>query len=323
MKPALAALLALALPLASPVAAGEITLEAVPVPELKSVYGQVQAKDSVPARARIPGTLVSLDVSEGSMVRAGDVIARINDDKIDFQIKAMDAQLLGLEASLADVRSDLERTRRLSASGLATAQRLDQLRAQVEVTLNQIKATQAQRSVLVEQAGEGVVLAPATGKVVSVPVTRNAVMMAGETVATIAGGGFFLRLAIPERHAEALEQGADIEIEAGGKAQAGKLAKIYPEIAGGRVTADVEVPGLNTDFVGARVLVRLPVGERAALLVPPSVVTTRAGLDFVTVREGDNTVERAVVTGRRLARNGVETVEILTGLAAGDILVTP
>ncbi len=61
--------------------------------------------------------------------------------------------------------------------------------------------------------------------------------------------------------------------------------KIYPQIEGGRVTADVEVEGLDTDFVAARVLVELPVGERRALLVPTASLTNRAGIDFVAVRE--------------------------------------
>jgi hypothetical protein len=146
--------------------------------------------------------------------------------------------------------------------------------------------------------------------------------MAGETVASIAGGGFFLRLAIPERHADELTEGAPIRIETGGEKLDGALVKIYPLIEGGRVTADVEVEGLDTDFVAARVLVELPVGEREALLVPVASLTNRAGVDFVAVREGEAVVERAVVTGEPVKIDGIEKIEILSGLSAGDIVVT-
>jgi RND family efflux transporter MFP subunit len=303
--------------------AGDHVIKAETVVEMKAVYGQVQARNSVLARARIGGTLSSLDVTEGARVEAGQAIARIRDDKIDFQIKAVDAQLLGLQASLENARAELDRAEKLIKSGATTAQRVDQLRTQVDVIVNQIGAAQAQRSVLVEQQREGVVLAPASGTVVTVPVTRDAVVMAGENVATIAGGGFFLRLAIPERHAQFLKQGADIRIETGSKALSGKLAKIYPEISGGRVTADVEVEGLDTDFVGARVLVDLPVGERKALFAPAQALTIRAGVDFAAVREGDQVVERAVAPGATVTRNGAAMTEILTGLVEGDIVVTP
>jgi RND family efflux transporter MFP subunit len=301
--------------------AADLKLEAVSIPEMKAVYGQIQPRNSVLARARLGGTVVTLNVTEGDLVKAGDVIANIKDDKIDFQIKAVDAQLQGLNASMNDAQVELDRADRLVRSGATSTQRLDQLRTQLDVITNQVRQAEAQRSLLVQQTSEGAVLAPSDGRVISVPVTSDAVVMAGETVATIAGGGFFLRLAIPERHAHELSQGAPIRIEAGGETLEGELVKIYPQIEGGRVTADVEVEGLDTDFVAARVLVELPVGERQALLVPTASLTNRAGIDFVAVREGEAIVERAVVAGETIAFEGAPKIEILSGLAAGDVVV--
>jgi RND family efflux transporter MFP subunit len=302
--------------------AADLKLEAVSIPEMKAVYGQIQPRNTVLARARLGGTVVKLGVTEGDIVKAGDVIAEVKDDKIDFQIKAVDAQLQGLNASMNDAQVELDRADRLVRSGAASTQRLDQLRTQLDVITNQVRQAEAQRSLLVQQTSEGAVLAPSDGRVISVPVTRDAVVMPGETVATIAGGGFFLRLAIPERHAHELSQGAPIRIEAGGEKLQGELVKIYPQIEGGRVTADVEVEGLDTDFVAARVLVELPVGDRQALLVPPASVSNRAGVDFVTVREGDTVVERAVVTGETVKMDGNDKIEILSGLSVGDVVVT-
>ena len=302
--------------------AADLKLETVSIPEMKAVYGQIQPRNSVLARARLGGTVVTLNVTEGDLVRAGDVIANIKDDKIDFQIKAVDAQLQGLNASMNDAQVELDRADRLVRSGATSTQRLDQLRTQLDVITNQVRQAEAQRSLLVQQTSEGAVLAPSDGRVISVPVTSDAVVMAGETVATIAGGGFFLRLAIPERHAHELSQGAPIRIEARGETLEGELVKIYPQIEGGRVTADVEVEGLDTDFVAARVLVELPVGERQALLVPTASLTNRAGIDFVAVREGETIVERAVVAGETIAFDGAPKIEILSGLVAGDVVVT-
>jgi hypothetical protein len=159
--------------------------------------------------------------------------------------------------------------------------------------------------------------------VLSVPVTRGAVVMAGEVVATIGGGGVFLRLAVPERHAAMLKQDAAIRINANGTELAGRLAKIYPQIDNGRVIADVEVDNLDTEFIDARVLVELPVAERSALLVPSSAIETRSGIDFVRTVAAGVEVERAVVAGERMARADGDYVEILTGLAPGDVVVTP
>jgi len=305
------------------VAAEPFVLAPQDVPEWKAVYGRVEARDLVPARARIGGTVVELLVSEGDEVDAGARIAIVRDDKIDFQIAAIDAQLRALEAQLGRAQSELERGRSLVERGVITAQRLEQLSTDVDVTQNQIAATQAQRSVIVQQGEEGDVLAPASGRVLTVPLTKGAVIMPGEPVATIGGGGFFLRLAIPERHSAELEEGAPIRIVKAGETRQGRLAKIYPRIENGRVIADVEVEGLDDAFVDARVLVEVPVGMRSALLVPQAALATRAGLDFVRVMAAGVEVERAVVPGGTIMQDGKTHIEILTGLEAGDSVILP
>lgn len=315
-----AALLAVASPA---LAADTLTLDPQTVPEWKAVYGRVEARDLVPARARIGGTLVELLVSEGDRIEAGQRIAMVQDDKLAFQIAAIDAQLGVLEAQLSRAEAELSRGRSLVERGVSTAQRLEQLQTDVEVTRNQIVATQAQRSVIIQQGEEGQVLAPASGVVLGVPVTRDSVIMAGEPVATVGGGGFFLRLAIPERHAEALKEGAEIRIFASGAETVGRLAKVYPRIQNGRVVADVEFERLDTTFVDARVLVEVPIGTRTALLVPRSALALRSGLDFVRVQHDGREVERAVVPGETVQRDGVTYVEILTGLVAGETIVVP
>ena len=118
-----------------------------------------------------------------------------------------------------------------------------------------------------------------------------------------------------------LKEGASLRISTGGAESNGRLAKIYPQIENGRVMADVEVENLDTAYVDARILVRVPIGTRKALLAPASAVATRSGIDFVTVVENGGEVERAVVIGSAIGENAEPMVEILTGVAAGDRLV--
>lgn len=308
---------------AAPAMADTLVLAPATVTEWKAIYGTVSPRTEVAARARIGGIVTELLVSEGDAVSAGQRLATIHDEKLGFQIAAFDAQVAALKAQLVTAETDLGRGQALSQRGVATAQQLDQLRTAVDVTRGQLAAAQAGREVVVQQAAEGDVLAPEDGRVLTVPVTKGAVVLAGEPVATIASGGLFLRLSVPERHAAMLAEGAPIRVGTGdgtghGAAE-GRLAKLYPEIEGGRVTADVEVADLPQAFVNARIPVSLPVGERSALLVPAAAVQTRAGLDFVTVIEGGAPVARAVVTGEAEG----DRVEVLTGLAAGDEVVLP
>jgi RND family efflux transporter MFP subunit len=315
--------IAAAVCLGFPAAAGTLEVTPVTVTEWKPVFGQVAARDTVPARTRIGGTVVTLDVTEGDRVEAGQRLAMIEDPKLGFQIDALDARLAALRSQLETARTDLARGRQLLERGVISNQRLEQLETQVTVLDGQISSLQAERLVVERQIAEGAVLAPEAGIVLSVPVSRGSVVTPGEAVAVVGGGGVFLRLSVPERHAGDLAQGDVIEIGTGDDIRSGTLAKLYPQIEGGRIQADVEVEGLDQNFVGHRVPVRLPVGERQAILVPEAALARAGGLDFVTVETARGPVERAVVPGGTVIREGAPWREILTGLAAGDLLVTP
>ena len=308
--------------LGAPLMANEVELTPKQVPEWKAVYGRIEARDRVPARARIGGTLTVLNIEEGDVVTAGQPLATIVDEKLAFQLSALMAQRDAASAQLANAETDLNRGEELLKQGVTTVQRLDGLRTQVDVLKGQIAALDAQAEVITQSQKEGVVLAPLTGRILDVPVAEGAVLMPGEPVALLGGGGIFLRLAVPERHASELRAGDTLQIGGAGAETAGKLVRIYPLIENGRVVADVEVADLPEDFVDARVLVRLPVGERTALLVPGTALITRSGLDFVAVTSGNTTSLRAVVPGERHMIDGTPMVEILSGLQAGDVIET-
>lgn len=321
MRP-LPIILAALIGLAGPLAAETLRLEQTVVTEWKAVYGRIEARDRIPARARLGGTLTSLTVAEGDLVTAGQPLAEVLDEKLALRLSAIDAQMETYQAQLDNAQTELTRGEDLLARGVTTVQRLDALRTQVSVLQGQIDTVRAERRVVEQQAAEGTVFAPTTGRVLDVPVAVGAVVMPGEPVALVGGGGIFLRLAVPERHATQLNEGDTIQIEGPDGPRDGRLARIYPQIENGRVVADVEVPDLPDDFVDARVLVRLPVGRRDALIVPETALLTRAGLDFVAVDEAGTERLRSVVPGQHHTIDGTAMVEILTGLQPGDMIVT-
>jgi RND family efflux transporter MFP subunit len=316
----------------TPVLAGEFTVQVEARTDFKAVFGRVESRDLVQARARIGGTIVTLDVEEGSSAQAGAVIARVVDDKLALHMGALDARLKELAAEMLNASAELERGKSLFASGTIARSRLDTLQTRVDVLTNQIAAAQSERAVIVQQGAEGDVLAPASGRVLSVPVTRGSVVMPGETIARIASGGYFLRLSLPERHAAQINQGDDVFVGSRGlgsanvsfqKARKGKLVKVYPEIEGGRVLADVEVDGLGDFFAGERTLVWIPVDQRNAISVPPEAITTRYGIDYVKLVNGTEPMDVAVIAGEKFDSAKGARVEILSGLRDGDRVATP
>jgi RND family efflux transporter MFP subunit len=306
---------------AAPAIAGELELAPTRLTETKAVVGRIEARDVIPARPRIGGTLVRLSVSEGDRIVEGQSIATVIDDKLALQLRAAEARIRALGSEQGNVQTEYERARTLLERGAGTQQRVDALRTQLDVIRNQISAAEADKSVINQQVSEGEVLAPVAGRALKVPVTRGAVVMPGEQVALIAGGGFFLRLALPERHAAQLRVGAVVPIALeGGARTEGRLVKIFPQIENGRVIADVELASIGDFFVGARVLAEVPVGERMALLVPKAAISTRSGLDFVTVQTSGGPRQALVVLGQEQSGG---RVEVLSGLQSGDRVVTP
>ncbi len=300
--------------------------------ETKAVFGQVESRTIVGARARIGGTIRSISVTEGSEVQEGQVIAVVVDEKLALQRDAAEAQVKALQSQLDNATTDLDRAEQLLARGAAPQSRVDTARTQVEVYTNQLAAAESNRAVIEQQAREGDVLAPATGRVLSVPVTPGSVVLAGDEIARVAGGGTFLRLSLPERFAAEIVEGDTVKVGervlSTGSAAAittreGRLAKVYPEITDGRVKADVVVEGLGSYFVGERTLVWLPVGRRQVIALPVAAVTTRHGVDTVKIVTDAGEIDVPVVLGETFSGANGGRVEILTGVHDGDRVVLP
>lgn len=326
LRPLASALLPLALVLlAGPLAAADHVVRAETVADMKAVYGQVLSREVVAARARLSGEIAALDVAEGDDVAAGAQIGLVVDEKLALRIEAVEAQLAALHAEAGNARDELARAEALLERGVTTRQRVDALRAALEAAEGRIAAAEAERAVIARQGAEGVVRAPASGRVIDAPLPSGAIVMAGEALARIASGGFFLRLALPERHAALLAPGMEVAVEGrpadpeGARSSVGRVVRILPALSAGRVLIDVEAEGLDGYLVGERTLVRLPVATRTALRAPEAAVTTRGGIDFVALRVPEGVREVAVLTGARAGG----MVEILAGLRAGDVAVTP
>ncbi|PCI06065.1 MAG: efflux transporter periplasmic adaptor subunit [Hyphomicrobiales bacterium] len=310
--------------------AAEFIVKPIIIDDLKAVFGSVASKNLQPARARIGGTLISISVEEGSTVIAGQTVAVIADDKLTLKLDAVDANISALSASHANALRELERGQSLFEKGLTSKARIDQLQTQADVLTNQVKASKAERFVIVQQIEEGKVLSPSTGRVLSVPQTRGAVVLPGEAIATIAGGGYFLRLALPERHAAFISEGNTVIVGKRGlsaspdeKRRMGKVVKVYPKLENGRVIVDAEVPGLDDFFIGERILVWIPVDKRRVLAVPPEAITTRSGIDYVTISTTSGESEIAVIPGQTINTKDGPRTEILSGISFGDKVMLP
>ena len=260
-----------------------VTVRPIDLADEKAVFSTVESAAIEPARTRIGGTVAALSVREGDHVERGQIVATVGDEKLALQMKSLDAQIAGLEAQVSQAQTDLTRAEDLFAKGIAPKTRLDEARTAFNVATNLRNARVAERSVIQQQLTEGNVLAPTSGRVLRVPLRAGTVVLPGEPVAPIAEQNFVLRLRVPERHAGFLKAGDPVRIDAEelgeSVARFGTIKLVYPRIEDGRVVADANVEGLGDYFVGRRIRVWVSAGERTAIVIPASLVTTRFGVD--------------------------------------------
>jgi RND family efflux transporter MFP subunit len=313
---------------AAPAGAEVLTVASRSVADEKAVFATVESISVVPARSRIGGTVVQLNVREGDPVTRGQVIASIGDEKLVLQMKSLDAQIDALHAQSDQAQIDFTRTEGLVDRGILPRVKLDETRTALNVAENGLRARTAERAVVQQQLNEGQVLAPADGRVLKKLVAVGSVMLPGDALVTIAQQNFKLRLRVPERHARFLKAGDKVRVdgaEFGEQAsKSGVIELVYPQIEEGRVIADATVEGLGEYFVGDRLRVWISGGMRTAFVIPSSYVTTRFGIDYVKLRQVDRVVETPVQRGRDLPSPELPNgLEILSGIRVGDQLVQP
>jgi RND family efflux transporter MFP subunit len=299
-----------------------------PIADEKAVFATVESISVVPARGRIGGTVVRLNVREGDHVAAGQEIAIIGDEKIALQMKSLDAQIEALQAQANQAQIDFTRTEALVERGILPRVKLDEQRTALNVADNGLRSRTAERAVIKEQLNQGQVLAPADGRVLKRLITVGSVVLAGDPIVTVAQQNFKLRLRVPERHARFLKAGDKVRIDGGEfgeeAARWGVIDLVYPQIEEGRVIADATVDGLGEYFVGDRLRVWISAGKRSAFVIPGNYVRTRFGIDYVQLREKDGAIEVPVQRGREFPTSALpDGLEILSGIRAGDRLVRP
>ncbi len=270
--------------------------------------------------ARISGVLTTLAVREGDLVGKGQVIGRIVDNQLGYQAGAYGAQAAAAQAQVAQAEAELKRVQYLYDKGVYAKAKLDQAVAAVATSKAQVRAAQAQQSAVGAVAGQGAVVAPSSGRVLRVPIPAGAPVAPGVVVAVITSGPTILRLQVPESLAGAVHPGSRVATTAfGGGQSEGRVVKVYPSITAGQVTVDVEMPGIDNSLIGRRMAAKVETGTRKALMVPKGYVVTRFGIDYVTVLGKDGNATQVPV---QTAPSGTaDTVELLSGVAAGDTLI--
>lgn len=291
------------------------------------IDGSLQAVQQSVLSAQASGRIASLNVKAGDRVKAGQVLAVIDDRATQAGVAQALAGVAQADAALANAKAAYERTRELRAQGFVAQAALDTAQAQyraLEAGAAAARAGQAQASVA---QGHTRLTAPYDGWVLSTHAEAGSLALPGAPILTVyAPQPIRAVVHVPASQHGLAQAASRIEVRLPGTDRWVSPAARTSLPAADAVSQTVEwrldlspadsahqVPGRQTQvrFVG---------GSAQRLVVPLSALLRRGELTAVyvaTPRSEDQTgfALRAVRTG---ASHGEAGVEILAGLKAGD-----
>lgn len=139
--------------------------------------GTINALISVPVGTQVSGVVTGLYADYNSLVKKGQVIARIDPTVWETQLKDAEASVQRAQATYDNARAEFERTKRLAAQNLVSAQDLDAKETAMKTTHGSLESAKASVGRAKINLGYCTITAPVDGVVVS------RVVDVGQTVA--------------------------------------------------------------------------------------------------------------------------------------------
>ena len=114
-----------------------------PLPGLVEFSGPLVAPNTAVVRAKAAGTLLALEVAEGSRVKAGQVLGRIDLAELSSRVAERNANLDAARAALVQAERSHASNERLAAQQFISPIALDNSRAAVDTARAQLAMAQA------------------------------------------------------------------------------------------------------------------------------------------------------------------------------------
>lgn len=314
-----------------PVSVGKA--ERGPMPVRFDTIGTVQAIASVTVRSRVESQILEVGFDDGAMIKAGDLLFRLDSRAIEAQIRQAEATLSRSRAQLEQAQRDVKRQEQLAANEFASKQRLDDARTSVETLAAQIRGDEAALDNLKVQLSYYTIRAPVGGRAGVAGLKAGNIVKTGDATGPLATivqiTPIYVAFAVPQRLLPeiraAMAQGtARVTATPQGSAESaeGRIAVIDNTVdaQSGTITlraifdnsGDLLWPGA---LCNVRVVLRV---EPRAVSVPSEAVQPGQSGTFVFVVSDGVARVRPVTVARAIDGRSV----ISSGLEGGETVVT-
>ncbi|MFT3665411.1 efflux RND transporter periplasmic adaptor subunit [Piscinibacter sp.] len=278
--------------------------------------GSLRSRQGVMLRPEVPGRIARIGFADGQRVRRGQLLVQLDDTLQRAQLQQSQAQ-----ASIA--RTNLQRNRELVAQNFVSASAVDQSAAALEVAEAQVALSRAQ----LERMR---ILAPFDGVAGIALVNLGDFVKDGADLVNIEdASSMSVDFRLPERYLARLKTGQSVEVQVDalpGRGFQGRIDAVDSQVdANGRsLLVRARLPNPKGELKAgmfARTRTVFAVREQA-VVVPEEALVPQAGRQYL-IKVVDGPAGK--VSQRVEARLGMRLpgrVEILDGVAAGDLIVT-
>ena len=291
-----------------------------------SITGSVQPERRADLRAEVSAVVLDVLHENGDVVRQGDVLLRLDETSIRDSLASAEASVRAAALSLEQSRRQLERVTTLRASGMASAQALDDAETRLNNAQSELAAAKARSMAARQQLERTVVRAPFAGIVSDRKVSAGDTAQVGkELLKVIDPASLRLEGLVSADSIGLVSAGQGVHFRVNGYGDqefAGTVRHVNP--SANITTRQVEV---LVDFVGDQqpklaglyAEGRIEAAKNNALTVPATALV-RDG-DAVSVwRVTDKAIQKvSLALGERDARSGDYVLK--SGLAEGDRLL--
>jgi len=289
--------------------------------------GVVQPVKQSTVSAQASGRIVTLAVKAGDKVRAGQLLATIDDREAQTGVQRSAAQVAQAQADLRNAQANFDRTRELRAKGFVSAAALDTADAQLKSAMagRDVAGAGAKASNLSQ--GFTRVTAPFDAWVLQLQAQVGDLAVPGKPLLTLYAP-LPLRVVVQVPVSRSKLHSSGVAIEVAVPAADGSQQWIHPATALQLPSADavsqtiewrLDLPTQAAQGLtpGQQVRVRFASSNSQAqrLVIPASAVLHRGELTAVYVVAGKGFVLKAVRLG---ADHGAPGVEVLAGLTKAD-----
>lgn len=165
----------------------EVAVKAIQVmqqttPVTYEFVGEIIAKDEVPIKAQVSGSIARKLVKGGDTVRAGQPLFEIDQRKYLATVADAQAQVAQAQASLSNVSRDVRRYQKLAEQGAIANQMLDTSESQAEQVQAQVNAYQAKLDQARNDLNDTLIVSPVDGRIGVNELSVGQYIQAGSTV---------------------------------------------------------------------------------------------------------------------------------------------